>query len=48
MLSLLDRIVPDGSPVPPHDLRLILEMIATAGPTLRQDERWRRLDAIAG
>jgi hypothetical protein len=42
MLSLLDRIVPDGSPVPPHDLRLILEMIATAGPTLRQDERWRR------
>jgi hypothetical protein len=47
MLSLLDRIVPDGSPIPPHDLRLILDMIVAAGPSLHQDERWRRLDAIA-
>ena len=48
MLSLLDRVVPDGSPVPPHDLRVIIDMIVAAEPTLRQDQRWRRLDGIAG
>jgi hypothetical protein len=48
MLALLDRVLPDGAPAPPHDLRSILDMIATAGPTLRQDERWLRLDALAG
>lgn len=48
MLALLDRVIPHGFPVPPHDLRLILGMIAAAGPTLRQDERWLRLDTLAG
>jgi hypothetical protein len=48
MLSLLDRVVPEWSIVPPHDLRQILELIAAADPTLRQDQRWRRLDGIGG
>jgi hypothetical protein len=48
MLALLDRVLPDGAPAPPHDLRSILDMIAAAGPALRQDERWLRLDALAG
>jgi hypothetical protein len=48
MLSLLDRVVPDGSPVPPHDVRVIIDMIVAGEPTLRQDQRWRRLDGIAG
>jgi hypothetical protein len=48
MLALLDRVLPDGAPTPAHDLRSILDMIAAAGPTLRQDERWLRLDALAG
>jgi hypothetical protein len=48
MLALLDRVLPDGTLAPPHNLRSILDMIAAAGPTLRQDERWLRLDALAG
>jgi hypothetical protein len=47
MLSLLDRVVP-WSIAPPHDLRRIIDMIAAADPALRQDQRWRRLDGIAG
>ena len=47
MLSLLDRVV-SWSIAPPHDLRRIIDMIAAADPTLRQDQRWRRLDGIAG
>jgi hypothetical protein len=48
MLSLLDRVVPDWSITPPHDLWEIIEMIVAAEPTLRQDQRWRRLEGIAG
>jgi hypothetical protein len=48
MLALLDRVIPDDPRVGPHDLRSALNMIADAAPPLRQDERWRRLDAIAG
>jgi SIR2-like domain len=48
MLALLDRVIPDAAPVPPHDLRSILEMIVVAEPTLRQDSRWLRLDTLAG
>ena len=48
MVSLLDRVVPDWSIIPPHDLRQIIDMIVSAEPTLRQDSRWRRLDEIAG
>lgn len=47
MLSLLDRVIGDQS-TPPHDLRQILALIVAAEPTLRQDPRWRRLEAIAG
>jgi hypothetical protein len=48
MLSLLDRIILHEPRVPPHNLRSILDMIVIAGPTLRQDERWLRLDRLAG
>lgn len=48
MLALLDRVLPNGAPAPPHDLRSVLGMIAAARLTLRQDERWLRLDALAG
>jgi hypothetical protein len=48
MLSLLDRVIPTASVVPERDLRTILDKIIAADPTLRQDQRWRRLDAIAG
>ena len=48
MLSLLDRVIPNEPRVPPHNLRSILDMIVAAAATLRQDERWLRLDALAG
>jgi hypothetical protein len=48
MLSLLDRVIPTASVAPERDLRTILDKIIAADPTLRQDQRWRRLDAIAG
>jgi len=48
MLSLLDRVIPNEPRVPPHNLRSILDMIVAASPALGQDERWLRLDAIAG
>jgi hypothetical protein len=46
MLSLLDRVIPNEPRVPPHNLRQMLDMIVVAGPTLRQDERWLRLDTF--
>jgi hypothetical protein len=48
MLAFLDRAIPDDPRVAPHDLRSVLTMVADAAPSLRQDRRWRRLDAIAG
>jgi hypothetical protein len=48
MLSLLDRVIPNEPRVPPHNLRQMLDMIVLAEPTLRQDERWLRLDTLAG
>ena len=48
MLSLLDRVIPNGSSAPPHNLRPILDMIVASAATLRQDTRWLRLDALAG
>jgi hypothetical protein len=48
MLSLLDRIIPNEPRQPPHNLRQMLDMIVSAEATLRQDERWLRLDALAG
>ena len=32
---------------PPHNLRPVLDMIVTSEATLRQDERWLRLDSLA-
>ena len=48
MLALLDQVFPDGGPAPLYELRSILDMIATSGPMLRQDERWLRLDILVG
>jgi hypothetical protein len=48
MISLLDRVIPNEPRMPPHNLRQMLDMIVAAGPTLRQDERWLRLDTLAG
>jgi hypothetical protein len=48
MLSLLDRVIPNEPRMPPHNLRQMLDMIVDAEPTLRQDERWLRLDNLAG
>jgi hypothetical protein len=48
MLSLLDRVIPNEPRVPPHNLRQMLDMIVAAGPALRQDERWLRLDTLVG
>jgi hypothetical protein len=48
MLSLLDRVIPHEPRMPPHNLRQVLDMIVAAEPTLRQDQRWLRLDALAG
>jgi len=48
MLSLLDRVIPNEPRQPPHNLRQMLDMIVDAEPTLRQDEHWLRLDALAG
>jgi hypothetical protein len=48
MLSLLDRVIPNEPRMPPHNLRQVLDMIVAAEPTLRQDERWLRLDVLAG
>lgn len=48
MLSLVDRMIPNEPRVPPHNLRQMLDTIVAAGPALRQDERWLRLDTLAG
>lgn len=47
-LALLDRVIPHEPRMPPHNLRQMLDMIVAAGPALRQDERWLRLDNLAG
>lgn len=48
MISLLDRVIPNEPRMPPHNLRQVLDMIVAAEPALRQDERWLRLDTMAG
>jgi hypothetical protein len=48
MLSLLDRVIPNEPRMPPHNLRQVLDMIVASDPSLRDDERWLRLDALAG
>ena len=46
-LALVNKLVPNNPPERLSDLDLILDKIAEAKPTLRQDRRWRRLKKIA-
>ena len=46
-LVLIDKIIPDDPDQVPYDLDSLIEMIAEAEPSLRQDSRWRRLKALA-
>lgn len=49
-LSLLDRIIPSEIEFAPYDLQSlasVLEVIATAMPKLRQQNRWRRLQRFS-
>ena len=46
-LVLVNKLVPDNPPERLSDLNLILEKIAEAKPSLRQDWQWRRLKRIA-
>ena len=46
-LMLMHKLVPDNPPERPFDLDNLLERLAEAKPTLRQDRRWRRLKKIA-
>jgi hypothetical protein len=46
MLAVLDRVIPDGPRTAPFNLREVLNEIADANPSLRQDNRWRRLNAL--
>ena len=46
-LMLMHKLVPDNPPERPFDLDNLLERIAEAKLTLRQDLRWRRLKRIA-
>jgi hypothetical protein len=46
MLMLLDKLVPDDPSLAPYDLGLVVNTIADADASLRQDPRWRRLSRI--
>ena len=46
-LMLIDKIIPDDPDQVPYDLDSLIETIAEAKPSLRQDSRWRRLKALA-
>jgi len=46
MLAFLDRLVPDDPGLSAHELGFLVETIAGADPSLRQDPRWRRLSRI--
>ena len=46
-LMLIDKIIPDDPDQVPYDLDSLIEMVAEAKPSLRQDSRWRRLKALA-
>jgi hypothetical protein len=47
MLQLLDAIVPEDPRPAPYDLGGVIDLIAEASPSLRADQRWRRLRRIA-
>ena len=46
-LALLDKLVPDNPGQIPYNLDATVEMVAEAKPSLRQDQRWRRLEDLA-
>ena len=46
-LMLIDKIIPDDPDQVPYDLDSLIEMVAEANPSLRQDSRWRRLKTLA-
>ncbi len=46
-LMLINKIIPDDSDQVTYDLDSLIEMIAEAEPSLRQDSRWRRLKSLA-
>ena len=46
-LALLDKLVPDNPDQIPYNLDVAVEMVAEAKPSLRQDQRWRRLNDLA-
>jgi len=45
-LALLDKLVPDNPDRIPYGLDTAIEMIAEAKPSLRRDDRWRRLESV--
>ena len=45
-LALFDKLVPDNPDQIPYNLDAAVEMVAEAKPSLRQDSRWRRLEAL--
>ena len=46
-LMLINKMIPDDPDQVPYDLDSLIEMIAEAEPSLRQNSRWRRLKALA-
>ena len=46
-LMLINKMIPDDPDQVPYDLDSLIEMIAEAKPSLRQNSRWRRLKALA-
>ena len=46
-LMLLDKLVPGNPDQIPYNLDATVEMVAEAKPSLRQDQRWRRLKDLA-
>lgn len=47
MVALLDRLVSEDPALAPYDLGGLVNTLAEAGPALRQDAKWRRLNRIA-
>ena len=45
-LALIDKLVPENPSQMPYELDIVLELIAVAKPSLRQDGRWRRLNDV--
>ena len=46
VLALIDKLVPNNPSQIPYQLDIVIEMIAEAKPSLRQDSRWRRLNNV--